>query len=228
MRHNVLAAFNNLSWREFGDMSCLSCSERDVFRKNIKWVLLILILTFGTVPVFVAQQLNGGLVGTVQDPTGSVVAGAKVLVVNTATNLKFTAETSWNGSYQVPEIPAGTYTVTFSLSGFKSELHSAIIVEGNRTTTVDGKLQVGSLESTVEVTDTPLLNKVDTTTGYVLESEAINNTPLGTGSFTQLAILAPGVNADFLNTSGTNAGLGNQAIWSNGQRDTSNSFSVNA
>jgi len=42
-----------------------------------------------------------------------------------------------------------------------------------------------------------------------------------------LAILAPGVSADFLNTSGTNAGLGNQAIWANGQRDTSNSFSVN-
>jgi hypothetical protein len=61
----------------------------------------------------------------------------------------------------------------------------------------------------------------------VLGTQAINNTPLGTASFTQLAILAPGVSADFLNTSGTNAGLGNQAIWANGQRDTSNSFSLN-
>src|SRR5258708_1026503 len=73
----------------------------------------------------------------------------------------------------------------------------------------------------------PLLNQVDTTAGCVLNEQTINNTPLGTGSFTQLAILAPGVSADFLNTSGTNAGLGNQAIWANGQRDTSNSFSVN-
>src|SRR4029077_10630226 len=50
---------------------------------------------------------------------------------------------------------------------------------------------------------------------------------LGTGSFTQAAILSPGVNADLLNTTGTNAGLGNQSIWANGQRDTSNSFNFN-
>jgi hypothetical protein len=62
----------------------------------------------------------------------------------------------------------------------------------------------------------------------VLDSSTIQNTPLGTGSFTQLAILSPGVNADFLAGSGTNAGLGNQNIWSNGQRDTSNSFTINA
>src|SRR4029077_4147767 len=74
---------------------------------------------------------------------------------------------------------------------------------------------------------TPLRNEVDTTVGYVLDSSTIQNTPLGTGSFTQLAILSPGVSADFLAGSGTNSGLGNQAIWANGQRDSSNSFSMN-
>jgi hypothetical protein len=61
-----------------------------------------------------------------------------------------------------------------------------------------------------------------------LGSELIENIPLGTGSFTQLALLAPGVNADLLAGAGTNAGLGNQDIFANGQRDTSNSFSFNA
>ena len=55
----------------------------------------------------------------------------------------------------------------------------------------------------------------------------MEQTPLGTGSFTQLAILSPGVHADFLSGTGANAGLGNQAIFANGQRDTSNSFSLN-
>ncbi|MGB6846361.1 MAG: TonB-dependent receptor [Candidatus Acidiferrales bacterium] len=55
----------------------------------------------------------------------------------------------------------------------------------------------------------------------------MQNIPLGTGSFTQMAILSPGVSADLLNTSGTNAGLGNQSIWANGERDSSNSFSMN-
>ncbi|MGH9699476.1 MAG: TonB-dependent receptor domain-containing protein [Candidatus Acidiferrales bacterium] len=71
------------------------------------------------------------------------------------------------------------------------------------------------------------MNQTDTTTGYVLGDLQMQNIPLGTGSFTQMAILSPGVSADLLNTSGTNAGLGNQSIWANGERDTSNSFSMN-
>jgi hypothetical protein len=61
----------------------------------------------------------------------------------------------------------------------------------------------------------------------VVDQLTIQETPLGTGSFTQLAILSPGVHADFLAGAGTNSGLGNQAIFANGQRDTSNSFSLN-
>jgi hypothetical protein len=52
--------------------------------------------------------------------------------------------------------------------------------------------------------------------------------PLGTGSFTQLAILSPGVNADLLGGSETNSGFGNRAIRASGQPDTSNSFTLNA
>ena len=89
------------------------------------------------------------------------------------------------------------------------------------------RLQPGTVTSDGDGECYPLLNETDTTTGYVLNSLMIDNSPLGTGSFTQLAILSPGVNADLLNTAGTNAGLGNQSIWANGQRDTSNSFSFN-
>lgn len=173
------------------------------------------------------QQITGGLSGTISDSTGAVVAGAKIGAVNTATNLTVNVETAPDGSYQILDLPIGTYVVTITKAGFKAESHPSIVVEGNRTTTVNGQLQVGAVSTTVEVTGTPMLNQVDTTTGYVLSELTINNTPLGTGSYTQLAILAPGVSADFLNTSGTNGGLGNQAIWANGQRDTSNSFSLN-
>ena len=71
------------------------------------------------------------------------------------------------------------------------------------------------------------MNQTDTTNGYVVDQLTIQDTPLGTGSFTQLAILTPGVHADFLAGAGANAGLGNQAIFANGNRDTSNSFSLN-
>ena len=173
-----------------------------------------------------AQQTLGGITGTVTDPSGAVVSDATVKAVNIATNLEVTAHTK-NGSFVIPDLPAGTYRVTVTKDGFKTETHTKILVSGNRTTTVDTSLVVGSIGTTVEVNAVPLMNQVDTTIGYVIDTNTIETTPLGTGSFTQLAILSPGVHADFLGGGGANTGLGNQAIFANGNRDTSNSFSLN-
>ena len=173
-----------------------------------------------------AQQTLGAITGTVTDPSGAVVSDAAVKAVNVATNLEVVAHTK-NGSFQIPDLPAGTYQVTVAKDGFKTETHTKILVFGSRTTTVDTSLQVGSIGTTVEVTAVPLMNQVDTTIGYVVDTNTIETTPLGTGSFTQLAILSPGVHADFLGGGGANTGLGNQAIFANGNRDSSNSFSLN-
>jgi hypothetical protein len=176
----------------------------------------------------VAQQTLGSINGTVTDTSGGVVQNAQVKIHNLATGLEQTARTKADGSFSVVDLPIGTYSVTFSRDGFKTEVHSQIPVQGNRTTTVNVSLQPGAVSATVTVSGTPLLNQVDTTNGYTLSSDLIENIPLGTGSFTQLALLAPGVNADFLSGAGTNAGLGNQNIFANGQRDTSNSMSFNS
>jgi Carboxypeptidase regulatory-like domain len=189
-------------------------------------LLVSLLCSCAVVSAF-AQQMLGSITGTVSDASGSAVVGAAVTVRNVATNLEVKTITQTSGSFQASNLPIGNYTVTFSKVGFKTETHTAILVQGDRTTTVPGRLEVGAVATTVEVTATPLLNQTDTTTGYVLDSDAINNSPLGTGSFTQLAIFSPGLSADFLNGSGSNAGLGNQAIFANGQRDTSNSISIN-
>ncbi len=174
-----------------------------------------------------AQQVLGAITGTVKDPSGSIVPDVSVRVRNTATNLTVNEQTKGNGLFLIPNLPIGTYEVTFSKPGFSTESHREVLVQGDRTVTVDGALQVGTASTTVEVAGTPLRNQVDTTNGYIVDELTISRTPLGTGSFTQLAILSPGVSADFLNGSGTNAGLGNQSIFANGQRDSSNSFSVN-
>ena len=175
-----------------------------------------------------AQQTLGSISGTVTDSSGGVVQGATVKIHNLGTGLEQTAKTRADGSFSVVDLPIGTYSVTTSRDGFKTEVHSQILVQGNRTTTVNVSLQPGEVSATITVSGTPLLNQVDTTNGYTLGSELIENIPLGTGSFTQLAILSPGVSADFLSGAGVNAGLGNQDIFANGQRDTSNSFSFNS
>jgi hypothetical protein len=173
------------------------------------------------------QQTLGSINGTVTDISGAVVQGATVKARATATNLEVSAQTKADGSFAIADLPIGMYQLKLSRDGFQTAVYPEIIVQGNRTTTVNAKLTPGKVATTVTVEATPLLNETDTTTGYVLNSAVIDSTPLGTGSFTQLAILSPGVNADLLNTSGTNAGFGNQSIWANGQRDSSNSFQFN-
>lgn len=174
-----------------------------------------------------AQQILGAITGTVRDASGSSVQDVTVTARNIATNLSVTASSQSTGSYTIPNLPAGTYELTFTKEGFDAERHTEVLVNGDRTTTVDSDLKVGTVATKVDVISTPLMNQVDATTGYVVDTATIANTPLGTGSFTQLAILSPGVHADFLGGAGGNAGLGNQAIFANGNRDTSNSFSLN-
>ena len=179
------------------------------------------------VPAGDAQQTSGSINGTVTDSSGAALGKVSVKVKNAGTNLEVSAETKDDGSYVIAALPIGKYSVTFSRDGFNTVVNSEILVQGGLTTTVNGSLPPGTVTSSVTVTGTPLLNQTDTTIGYTLGAELIENTPLGTGSFTQLALLSPGVNADFLTGSGSNAGLGNQNIFANGQRDTSNSFIVN-
>lgn len=189
--------------------------------------LLALIFLTALSQLATAQQTLGSMDGTVTDSSGAVVQKATVKIRNVATNLEVTAETRSDGSFSAADLPIGTYEVTFSKTGFRSAVFPQVLVQGNRTATLNAQLKPGSAAESVTVNATPLLNATDTTTGYILDDRQIAEIPLGTGSFTQAAILSPGVNADFLNTAGTNAGLGNQAIWADGQRDTSNSFMIN-
>src|SRR5580698_4001184 len=96
-----------------------------------------------------SQQVVGAITGTVTDPSGAAVPDATVKALNTATNLEVVAHTKSNGSYLVPELPAGTYKLTITKVGFKTETHTEVLVNGNRTTTVDATLAVGAVSSIV-------------------------------------------------------------------------------
>jgi Carboxypeptidase regulatory-like domain len=174
-----------------------------------------------------AAQTLGGITGTVSDKTGSVLPDTAVTIVGDQTKLTRTLKTTANGSYDFVNLPIGTYTLTFSHEGFQTQKLPSILVQADRTATLNAILPVGQVGTVVEVQADPLLNAVDTTNGYILEKNQIDEVPLPTGSFTGLAILSPGVNAELPNGTGANAGLGNQPIWANGQRDTSNTFLLN-
>lgn len=190
-------------------------------------ILSVCVLTLMAPLAARAQQTLGSINGTVVDQSNAVVVGATVEARNVNTGLVVTTKSQNDGSFNMVNLPIGTYEVSITKEGFKKDVHSEILVRGNLTSTVNAKLVPGEMTSTVTIEATPLMNQTDTTNGYTLGTEVIQSTPLGTGSFTQLAILAPGVNADLLSGSGTNSGLGNQNIFANGQRDTSNGFAFN-
>jgi hypothetical protein len=185
---------------------------------------LIFLFTFPARP----QETLGSINGTVSDASGATMQNVNVTVRNTSTNLKVTRTSNNDGSFSFVDLPIGVYEVTLSKDGFKTEVFPQVFVQAGHTTTENASLQPGAVSATVVVSGSSLLNETNTTNGYTLGSELIENIPLGTGSFTQLAILAPGVSADLLSGAGVNAGLGNQDIFANGQRDTSNSFSFNS
>jgi hypothetical protein len=188
--------------------------------------LLFLLLLAGPAIGF-AQQTLGGITGLVTDAAGAVLPGTTVTAVGEQTGLKRVQTAGANGVYDLSNLPVGTYTLTFTHDGFQTAKFPGVQVQGDRTATLPASLAVGSTTESVTVEATPLLNAVDTTNGYVLDAQQIQSIPLPTGSVLGAAILSPGVNAELPSGTGANSGLGNPPIWANGQRDTSNSFSIN-
>ncbi|MFZ1929756.1 MAG: TonB-dependent receptor [Candidatus Sulfotelmatobacter sp.] len=198
---------------------------------RIGLVVLLVAICFwmasSLVPCAQAQQTLGGITGTVTDKTGGVLPETVVTIVGDQTKLTRSQKTDANGSYDFVSLPIGTYTLTFTHDGFETQKVPSVTVQADRTATINAVLPIGQVGTVVEVQAIPLINSVDTTNGYILDRNQIDAVPLPTGSFTGLAILSPGVNAELPGGTGANSGLGNQPIWANGQRDTSNSFLLN-
>src|SRR5579862_9964635 len=188
---------------------------------------LFLTLAFLLIPTAHAQQTLGGITGTVSDTSGAVISGATVNLLGLETKLSRTQTTSATGSYSFVNLPLGTYSLSFTQQGFQSQNVPSIQVQANRTATVNAELKIGNVSESITVEESPLINMVDTTNGYVMDKLEIDAVPLPTGSFTGLTILSPGVNAELSGGTGANSGLGNAPVWANGQRDTSNDFLLN-
>jgi len=200
--------------------------KSSVWRSVAYLALAILVLQLGTLSGR-AQQTLGSINGTVFDASGAAVPGAQVTVSDESINVVRTATSGGDGFFQIFNLPIGVYKIKATHDGFDTTQLSGVDVQEARATTLHVTLKVGQVSTSVEVTGTPLLNATDTTNGYTLDTAQIAAVPTATGSFTQLAILSPGTNAELLSGMNTNSGLGNQNIQANGQRATSNTMQVN-
>lgn len=140
-----------------------------------------------------AQEFRGTVTGRVTDSSGLVVPGATVTVVNAATGVATTATTNEAGSFTVPYLTPGPYTVTFELSGFRKAVRSVEVRVGDRLE-VDETLQPGAMAETVSVTaQVPLLETTTGSAGQVMDEKTISSLPLADGNPFILARFAVGV-----------------------------------
>ncbi len=171
-----------------------------------------------------AQTFRGTILGTVTDPSGAVIAGAKVTVKNTGTGLERTTQTSADGSYSLPELPIGTYTVTVVQQGFQTFVATGVTVDVATERRVDAALKTGEISTRVEV-EGDLLPQVETTSselGGTLTADTIANVPVNGRDYTKLIYLNPGVAGSPDQISDSPGSFGTFSM--NGSRGRANNF----
>jgi hypothetical protein len=182
-------------------------------------VFAVLALTFSAF----AQVQNGQFSGTVLDPTGAAVAGAKITVTSPATGIAASTTSNSTGNYTVKELPAGSYKLTAEAAGFKTLSDNNVVLNAGVIAHVDFKLQLGKASEVVEVSgEAAIVNTEDSKLATTVSSTQINSLPLnGRNVFDLMQMSAGAVNVngvDFENGHGTVV---------NGLREDFNGFLIN-
>jgi hypothetical protein len=196
-----------------------------LFRKAAVGVLLVSVAAV-LIPTFVlAQSFRGAIRGQVTDPSGSVVAGAKVTSKNVDTGLTRDTITTGEGTFVLAELPAGTYTVTVNAAGFAQVAQNVVVNVGLDTTADFGLLKVERQRQTITVNEeAPVVEATRDVLGEVVDQRLVTELPLNGRDFGKLVALTPGATVDPSGVAGTQAGFGQFNI--NGNRDRSNNYTL--
>jgi hypothetical protein len=149
---------------------------------------------FACLSIFGQRDL-GTITGTVTDPQGAAIPGAKITITEDATGLVYNVEASAAGDFVRPALKPGTYTVTAEAPGFRRVAQKNVVISGGDRVGVPLSLPVGDVTQSIEVSaSAPLLQTESTTLGQDLNSRSVSQLPLGgQRTFTFLARLSPGV-----------------------------------
>jgi hypothetical protein len=157
-------------------------------------LLLTLLLSVVMVSRSAAQQATALINGTVKDPSGAVVSGAKVRLINTATNTPRTTTTNKDGIYLFSLVPIGTYQLEVEQTGFDKYIQSGITLQINQNARQDITLKVGTTSQVVEVQgDVTQVDTITATLGKVETTQRILDLPLVERDTLQLGLLQAGV-----------------------------------
>jgi hypothetical protein len=158
----------------------------------LRSVAAFVLLTMGAALAF--GQTTGSLSGTVTDQSGAVVAGASVLVKNNDTGVEQTVEASDSGTFNVPALPAGTYTVTITAPNFKKAVLQDVKINVGTPSSVNIGLEVGAVTESVTITGAggELLQTQTATVGTTITGRQITDLPFASRDALDLVLLLPG------------------------------------
>lgn len=191
-------------------------------------LIAIAVLVFCSLMPSNAQTITGSVNGTVTDPSGAVIADAKVTVTNVETGIKTDTPTNADGIYNIRFLQIGNYKVTVEAPGFAVSTFGPFTLETGQNAKIDVRLGMSSQQQkvSVEAEIAPLLNTENPTLATTLDTRAIENIPLVSRNVIALTMFLPGAVSTNPN------GFVNQAsisgpLSSSGSQSSNNTVSVN-
>ena len=141
-----------------------------------------------------AQESRASIIGRTADPTGALIAGATVRALNTATNAVVASQTNDSGSFEIPYLISGVYTITVEAAGFKKAVRERVQLRVGDRITLDFSLSLGDVAESVQVTgETPLLDTSTASIGLVMDQRRVQELPVVGGNPFYLTRLSAGV-----------------------------------
>src|SRR5271169_1070668 len=154
----------------------------------------ILVMMLAAAPGW-AQTFRGTIQGTVTDSSGAALVGATVTIHNVDTGIDRITQTNTDGSYLVPELQIGTYTVAVSMSGFQKAVTTGVVVDVATEKRIDAVLKPGQVNQQIVVAgeDLPQVDVTNDTLGGTLTQNTVKDLPVNGRDYTKLIFLNPGV-----------------------------------
>src|SRR3984893_9455630 len=195
----------------------------------VRLAMTFLALLGLSLPVKASAQTVGATVsGTVVDPTGAVIPGVKIVLQNVSTGSVMNAATNGVGVFTAPNLPAGVYDITASAQGFSTLVRKAITLTVGQELVLNLNLQIGNTSQQIEVTtEAPTVDLANATIGGVVTEATVEALPLNGRSWSDLAILSPGVHTvgnqrSISSTDRTKRGMGLELSISGGRPQQNN------
>jgi hypothetical protein len=189
---------------------------------NLRYLLILFVLLAGL--PFRASAQNATIVGTVTDPSGSIIGNVKITVTHVETNLAHAFNTNEAGQYVAVDLPVGHYNIKAETSGFKVAEHKGLVLQVGDRTRVDFQMALGATSETVTVEANAV--RVQTDTGEVsnvIDERQMSQLAVNGRSIYQLAALAPGASSQINSYVNTPVG-GDANVEFNGLRQNHNIY----